>query len=391
MNETKNNIGNYSATRRKKAKTTTPTTYGICRMDEVGKRQFGNKERQAEIGSGIGTSHAFLKTCFMPKLKEDKIFSLEDKLHITKIERGFYKSLSLLTKHYGIRPLSTHDFNYPYNISLCLWDIQKQLKSKVQNCENIRLMEKEDEIFFVAQEHYNTGATLYYIPVIPLYQMLRNKNRKKTGLLLLSVCTYLYKIADIPYYRQEDSYLYWIYEMLTEWLEQNEEMDDNHISKKELQKAEIIGDIMEQKIVCKENLLFFEERLKQFKPKDNFDKECFLLAEKTFKLYREYPDASVFRNTYYNNVVRPEEADNDEYYNEDTVITMDKYISFFAESDGLIYDNLMDCVNNEFNEYGEAQEPIIFKIFDGSNVTDENLDFESKLFKILNELCRLLN
>ena len=34
----------------------------------------------------------------------------------------------------------------------------------------------------------------------------------------------------------------------------------------------------------------------------------------------------------------------------------------FAESDGLIYDNLMDCVNNEFNEYGEAQEPMILKL-----------------------------
>lgn len=391
MNETKNNIGNYSATRRKKAKTTAQTTHRICRMDEVGKRQFGNKERQAEIGSGIGTSHAFLKTCFMPKLKEDRMSFQEDKPQINKKERGFYKSLSLLTKHYGISPLSTQDFNYPYNISLCLWDIQKQLKGTVQNWENIRLIKKGDETFFVAEERYNTGATLYYIPVVPLYQMLRNKKRKKTGFLLLSVCTYLYRIADIPYYRQEDSYLYWIYEMLTEWLEQDEEVDDNHISKKELQKAEIIGDIMEQKIACKENLLFFEEHLKQFKPKDNFDKECFLLAEKTFKLYREYPDASVFRNTYHNNVVRPEEADEDEYYNEETVITMDKYISFFAESDGLIYNNLMDCVNNEFNEYVETQEPMIFKIFDGSNITDENLDFESKLFKILNELCRLLN
>ncbi|ATL45470.1 hypothetical protein CMU69_18265 [Elizabethkingia anophelis] len=307
------------------------------------------------------------------------------------MERGFYKSLSLLTKHYGISPLFIQDFNYPYNISLCLWDIQKQLKGTVQNWENIHLIKKGGETFFVAEECYNTGATLYYIPVVPLYQMLGNKKRKKTGLLLLSVCTYLYRIADIPYYRQEDSYLYWIYEMLTEWLEQDEEMDDNHISKRELQKAESIGDIMEQKIACKENLLFFEERLKQFKPKDNFDKECFLLAEKTFKLYREYPDASVFRNTYHNNVVRPEEADEDEYYNNETVITMDKYISFFAESDGLIYDNLMDCVNNEFNEYVETQEPMIFKIFDGSNITDENLDFESKLFKILNELCRLLN
>ena len=59
-------------------------------------------------------------------------------------------------------------------------------------------------------------------------------------------------------------------------------------------------------------------------------------------------------NTYYNNVVRPEEADEDEYYNKETIITMDKYIPF-AESDGFIYDNLMDCVNNEFNEYGNAR------------------------------------
>lgn len=48
-------------------------------------------------------------------------------------------------------------------------------------------------------------------------------------------------------------------------------------------------------------------------------------------------------------------------------------------------------VNNEFNEYAETQEPMIFKTFDASNITDKNLDFENQLFKVLNELCRLLN
>lgn len=108
----------------------------------------------------------------------------------------------------------------------------------------------------MAQERYNTGATLYYIPVIPLYQMLRNKNRKKTGLLLLSVCTYLYRIADIPYYRQEDSYLYWIYEMLTEWLEQDEEVDDNHISKKSFKKLRSLGILWNKRYPAKKIFSF---------------------------------------------------------------------------------------------------------------------------------------
>ena len=78
-------------------------------------------------------------------------------------------------------------------------------------------------------------------------------------------------------------------------------------------------------------------------------------------------------------------------YNEENVVTMDKYISFFAEGEGVVYDNLVSMINNEFNEYAEAQEPIIFKTFDGNSLLNESLDFENNLFKVLNELCRLLN
>ncbi|STD07505.1 hypothetical protein [Chryseobacterium carnipullorum] len=113
--------------------------------------------------------------------------------------------------------------------------------------------------------------------------------------------------------------------------------------------------------------------------------------KKPSKLYCDYPNESIYRNAHYNNNVKSNDVDEDDYYNEETVIAMDKYISFFAESEGLIYDNLMDTINNEFNEYAETQEPMIFKSFDGSNLTDKNLDFENRLFKLLNELCGLLN
>ncbi|STD04941.1 hypothetical protein [Chryseobacterium carnipullorum] len=375
----------------KKTKTTAPTTKGIRRVDASNERQLGSSERPTEISSNLSTSDAFLKTCFMPKLEENDITIKQTKRKSAKIERDFYKSLSQLAKHYDITTMPTQHFNYPYNISLALRDIEAQLKTKSENWQSIRLIEKASKTYFAIEERCNTGATLFYVPVVPLYQFLHNKVHRKAACLLLSVCAYLYRNADIPYYRQEDSYLYYNYEMLNDWLQQDEEIEDSHNRKKDLQRAEIIGDMMGQKIADCRNLIFFEQRLKRFRPKNRFDKECLQLAEKAFKLYCDYPNESIFRNAHYNNAVKSEDMDEDDYYNEETVIAMDKYISFFAESDGLIYDNLTSMVNNEFNEYAETQEPMIFKTFNGSDITDKNLDFENQLFKVLNELCRLLN
>lgn len=115
MNATKNNIGNNSTTRRKKAKTTAQTVERIRRVDESDERQLGNTERPTEISSNLSTSDAFLTTCFMPKLKENENTAKQSKRRSANTERDFYKSLSQLAKHYDITPMPTKHFNYPYN------------------------------------------------------------------------------------------------------------------------------------------------------------------------------------------------------------------------------------------------------------------------------------
>ncbi len=392
-NATKNPIGNHSTARRKKTKTTAPAVKRLRTMDASAQRQFGNTERPTEISTRFPTSDAFLKTCFMPLLKGNDITPKQSQRRIAKTERDFYKSLSQLAEHYDIQPMRTKNFGYPYNIRLALMDVQKQLKAKTENWAGIQLIDKESNTYFTVEERCNTGATLFYIPVVPLYRLLRQKTYRKAGCLLLSVCSYLYRNAGIPYYRIEDSYLYCNYEMLTDWMEQDAEMEDYFLCKKEVQRAELIGDLMGQKISDPRNLQFFEQRLKGFNPKDQFDKACFELAKKVFALYSQYPDESIFRNAHHNNAIDPETMDENGYndYNEENVVTMDKYISFFAESEGVVYDNLVSMINNEFNEYAEAQEPIIFKTFGGKSLLNESLDFENNLFKVLNELCRLLN
>lgn len=377
-------IGNNKNTRRKTAKTVEQTTLRVFKMDGTDKGCTGNPKRQTPVCANSHASNGFLKTKFLPKLKTAQ--SLQASERTSKMEREFYISLSRLSKHYGIELLDTGQFSYPYNIALSLWNAKTQLKNKVNNLENLQFVQETKKHFLMAKESCNVGLTLFYIPVVPLFSMLKDKRRTKTAQLLLSVCSYLYHIVDVPYYRQEDSYLYWQYEMMSDWIEQDEEDVDNQNCKDELKQAERIGDLVEQKIYNRKTLTAFEHRLNRFKALDEFDIECLKMAKEAFELYTQYPEENIFRNA------KPLHDDSNDYeaYEQETT-PMEKYISFWADSTGWLSESLSECINNEFNEYGDVQEPQIFKCFDGRPISANSLNFENRLFDVLDELIYLLN
>lgn len=388
---TKNYIGKSKNTRKTKAKTTAPTFRRVCRVDEAGQKRFGNSERPTEISSHKPTSDGFLKCTFLPKLKENDFLKLaSDEQNLIQIqkknakkERDFYQSLSQLAEHYGLNPLSTKHFGYPYNVVLALDGIQKQLKNKVKDWKEIRLIEEKGKTYFISEERYNTGAILYYIPIVPLYRLSKNPKRKQAVKLLQSVCSYLYHIVEVPYYRKQNSYLFWMYEMVEEWLTSDDKNEETPIYLSEIKQAEQIGDFMEQKFYNHHNLIRFKDHLKSFKPKDSFDNDCFSLARKIFSLYQQYPNASIYRNAQFDG-----EADE---YERDTIVSMDKYISFCADDKGFLFQTLFETVNSEFQECATMEEPSVIKKFDGSDITNNNLDFENRLFPLIEELIYILN
>ena len=388
---TKNYIGKNKNSRKTKAKTTAPTVRRIFGLDETRQKRFGNTERPTEISSDKPTSDGFLKCTFLPKLKKNdfqKSISSEKSLiqiqrKNAKTEKDFYQSLSQLAEHYGLNPISTKHLGYPYNIALALDDIQKQLKNKVRDWEEIRLIEEKGKTYFTSEERYNTGAILYYIPIVPLYRLSKNPKRKQAVQLLQSVCSYLYHIAGVPYYLKQDSYLFWMYEMVTEWITSDDENEETPIYLSEIKQAEHIGDFMEQKIYNHHNLTRFKDHLKNFKAKDRFDNDCFMLARKIFSLYQQYPNATIYQNLQSNTET--------EEYESDTIVSMDKYISFCAEAKGLMFQTLFEAVNSDLQEYATMQEPMVIKKFDGSNITNNNLDFENRLFPLIEELIYILN
>ena len=366
---------------RAKTKTIASSVKRVHNLDATYKGRQRNPKGQTAVRTDTHVADGFLRTSFLPKLAEMETVQACKKT--AKMERDFYQSLSLLAEHYQIQPMQTQTYGYPYNMALALWNLEEQLKSKVKDWEEIKLIQQNKKTFLTSEERYNTGATLYYIPVVPLYRLLKQKKRKLNAQLLLSVCSYLYHGVDIPYYRQENSFLHWQYEMLKEWLTDDDESEEAFIFKIEFDQADWIGDRMEKKIFNPANLTHFKERLNCFKCKDVLDLDCLKLAQETFALLEQYPNENVFRNA------RPnEEAEIDDRENR---VTMDTYVSFYADGKGWLHQHLIQCVNSELQEYGEIEEPCILKRFDGSNITENNLDFENRLFALLEELIDLLN
>ena len=365
-----------------KTTTVTQAVGAVRRLDAKTKGCRRDTKGQTAIPAGSHAANGFLRCSFLPKLKEPQTVQSAGKS--TKTERDFYQSLSQLAAHYGLQAMQTKQYGYPYNIALALDDAGKQLKEKVRDWEEIRLLQNSRKTFLTSTERYNTGTTLYYIPVVPLFGLLKNPQRKKAAHLLLSVCSYLYHIADVPYYRQENSFLYWQYEMLKEWVLGDDYTDETNSYLSELQQAEWIGNRMEQKICNPVNLEIFKQRLKNFNGKDAFENDCWELASEAFCLYKKYPDATIFRNAKINGEAEDE--------NLDYVLTMDKYVSFSADGKGWLNENLKQCVNPELQEYGQMEEPIITKRFKGKEIaSNNNLDFENRLFALLEELAYLLN
>lgn len=381
MNATKNNIGKNQSSRRKR---TTTTALAIGRLRKVASKTQNserNTERPTEIRTDSNAYNGFLKCRFLPKQEETP--TVQDCKERLKIERDFYQSLSNFARQYNIEPMQTKDFGFPYNIALAMWDLENKVEQVNEDWNSFKLIRNNRKILFVKEERYYTGTSLYYVPIVPLFQMLKDPRHKQNAQLLLSVCSYLYHIADVPYYRQQNSYLYWIYEMHEDWIEQGDEAEeDMQEFRREFKISKTIGEKIEKKLFNRKNLELFEKRLNHFKSRTDFDHDCYKVASDAFTLYTEYPETSIFRNQ-----PTPEQ---DPYNDDNKAIGMDMYISFVADTKGCLYDNIEESINAEFNEYGSIEEPTIYTPINGTELSKADFNFENRFFTLMEDLYKIL-
>lgn len=367
---------NGKATKKSKRVAVVSTAGTVRAMDEKTERCRGTAEGQSQVRTACDVTNAFLKFRFYPRLQETEIVQDCDRL---KMDRDFFKSLSLIAKKFSLTvPDCTH-IPFPYNISESMAHLKKQLKKEVIEWKEVRLIHHHNSTYFAKEDRYDTGMTLYYIPVVPLYNILQNIETLQVGELLLSVYAYIFQVLGVPYYRNEDCYLNSMYEMLENWV-YDDGAEEEFIQ--QIDDAKKIGDFMIKLFIDPNNLFSYHNRLKSFVAKTDFEEKCLTIATAFYELSVNYPNVRIDRKFF--PLRFREETDNDE-----RPIAMDNYISFCASIQGSLFESLCQSVNDDLQEYSEIDEPTRFIPYDNRKIKENNFDFETKVFDAIDDLIQL--
>ncbi|TKT84894.1 hypothetical protein [Dyadobacter frigoris] len=355
------------------------TVFG--RAEPFAGRSTGRKGQTGQFAAQPA-SYDFLNRRFLPLCSVDENILPKGR----NTERDFFSSLSILAKAYHFDPIDVTDKAYPYNVLLSHWDASLKIGNANPHTK-LLVVEKKNKTVLATKTVYDTGSTLFYIPVVPLQRLLTRTDREPCAAVILSVFAYLHQIVRIPFYRDQSSYLFWLYQMTEEWLTQEPEgWEENDFvdNLKELERAAKTGEGIKMLIVQKKHLDGFEKRLNGFMPSDDFENRCFAMTKSAYELFLQYPKRTVFDQM--EDFARAQDS-------EECYIRPEQYMSFIADSSGWLFEQMTEMVNNDFNECSTIQEPVVWTMFDGTPTPDltDGLDFEKRLFSLISDLCDLLN
>ncbi|MDO4229052.1 MAG: hypothetical protein Q4C98_04495 [Capnocytophaga sp.] len=354
-------------------------------MGKPSQRPFPNPTRTENHRSEVPFANGFLKHRFLPKVGNFHDFKGID---TRKLQADLQKSLEIMADFYDFQPLDMSKYEFPYNVVLALDQAQKHLQQKDDYWQRIQVWQDTDtkaflSFFFSVEETFRTTNTLFYIPVLPVYKLLKSKdkNHKKIGQLFLCIFAYICHKAYVPYYTQDDCFLGYIYESFNDWIVNDwDEPQEKELYLHHLQQAHHIGEWLYQKIRNSKNLQLFEKRINDFKACNETEKEILQISKAFFDLWQNFPSANLY--TYLNREEISDEAE---------LFTIDKYVSFAfdTQSDFFQY-HIVEVVNGEVSQCSEIEEPTFVNRFDGAS-PHFNFDFENRFFSLLHRLINLLN
>jgi len=345
-------------------------------------RCTGSEVEQASPGPAGIVANGFLKQRFLPKYHASVSTPQQ-----AKVEAAYLKSSAHLLDYYGIQTLDVRAFAYPYNILLQQWDISRRLRLKSRYRE-LQLIETEEQnVVLSLKETINTGSTLYYIPLAPLYKALQDE-QNICAKLLLGVCVYLHRKAGVCHYRDSESYVCYLYDIMDNWIEDDKDsMDDGDYKEQRVTLDEMfnIGDKMTGILADENHLLQLRSIMDSYTPISRYEALCAKLANQTLAVWKEHPQANLYQH-----IVPIDEDDEDDYYGNGKIQVTD-YISFIGETSSNVYDTMMNMTNDDFNERSGVQDfEATVSFSEPCGKYKDGLDYEERMIAIIDELCNLI-
>lgn len=345
----------------------------------AGKR--GTRKTAAKGRSKVDAAPAFLKQRFYPLASGETV---ADPTATCRLVQGFYASAANLCTLYGMAQPPKTGLPFPFNLAKELEALRQSLKARGHSVD-LRLLETGDKTCLATVQTFSTRSTLFYIPVLPMLDLIADSERRSVGELMQSVFAYLLQVVGIPHFADDYCYMGGIYEMLSDWwsedgyAEDETERLEHEAFFEQLWKG---GEVSLHLIAERAALDGFEQRVREFKAEGEAERDFLKTAAAFLGLYRDYPERSI-KDT----IGEPFGAEE-----HDHIIRWEQYLHFFWDFGQQVQDQFMDCINAELNECSLMEEPRHIQFFDEpqKEVTG-GFDFEQRLFGLLHELCDNIN
>lgn len=343
-------------------------------------RRRRNTKNKITLRPPVSAGHGFLKHRFLPVWDG---WPLQGGQH--EIEAEFYQSLSYLETLYKFKTPRSKARIFPFNIAGDFEAARQSLEKIDPKLTLFINIDGQQKLCLCTAKPYNTAATLFYIPVKPLNILRKNKRKTKTANLLLSIFSYLHLVLDIPYYRNESSFLNNCYHVMKEQFDQyedeGEEIEPDILKK--FKELKTVGDKLLKKINDPFQVEQLKKRVKQFVPADKFDKQILGVAKSALKIYGQFPNQTIYDHIP-EHLLYPEEFDR---------ITADQYISFYwSDENDYISNWVFEYVNGCFENCGAIDEPVNYQVFDSPQKEPaHDLSFAKAVFGTIEKLCTALN
>ncbi|MFI5160521.1 MAG: hypothetical protein ACHQHN_04550 [Sphingobacteriales bacterium] len=324
----------------------------------------------------------FLRHCFLPLYEPGAYIPERD-----KVEAVYLKAVKNISAYYQIDLMELRQVSYPHNILLGNRDIWGKVRIKGRYRE-LRIEENEElKIEVTVTETLNTGSTLYYIPLLPLYKALQIDGNT-CAKLLLGVCVYLYRKAGVCHYKDDESYVCYLYDIMNNWIEDDRgDMDEADYLQQRTIMDEIlaVGDLMENLLVDENHLTQLQYHIQQFEAETAFEKACVMIAKDTILLWTKFPTANLYQH-----INECEPNDDDDYYGQGK-IRVTEYISFIGETSSCVYESMMTMLNEDFNERSGLQDFEHRIVFNTTPIKQMDvLVYEERAIDIIEKMCDLI-
>ncbi|SEO79029.1 hypothetical protein [Mucilaginibacter sp. OK283] len=306
----------------------------------------------------------------------------------SRAEMEYFRSLSNICTYYDLNVPDVSSLTFPQNIFSSWENVAGQIKAIDKKMDCIIVQDVDHVATLATLKRLNTGSTLFYVPVRPLWHWGQVAEQEHIAELVTALFAYLYQIVKMPFYAEDNSYLKYQYDTLFEWV--TEQVDEDDKDEKEFKELELdtlylmqnAGIHILRSISDPNWMERMESVVIAYADLPEKDLEWALLAIDFLQLYQQYPDRSVFDH------IRP-----DLYHlDEEDRIQAEEYISFYWSGNDCFTDTLDDLINTNFQEIAVMDEPIAVQMFDTLNETvPEDFDFETRLFDLLNKLSTLLH